>query len=85
MTLQINDSRKISFEYEGEHYTTSMAAYSKSGIVLPDGRLLRVTLWLESLPPQVGGAVEENHVLDKDDVSAIAEFFNAEVATLEEK
>src|SRR3989344_7967306 len=45
------DEWLIQFEFEGEKYTLPMDATYAIHIVLPDGRVLRVGRWLESLPP----------------------------------
>ncbi len=42
----------INFEFEGNQYTVEARAYDLNRIVLPDGRILEATGWLESYPPQ---------------------------------
>jgi len=45
-------SPNITFEFEGQKYVCPAEAYDLSHIVLPDGRILSVNTWLESIPPQ---------------------------------
>lgn len=51
-----------SFIFEDKRYQVSIEAYEQSGnIKLPDGRILEVDGWLESMPPQpsISGVVTE--------------------------
>ncbi|MBI3632841.1 MAG: hypothetical protein HY226_00960 [Candidatus Vogelbacteria bacterium] len=48
-------NQNISFEYDGKKYEVSPAAYPGDMIALPDGRILAVLGWAESLPPQPMG------------------------------
>lgn len=43
---------KIRFSFGGQNYEVGMEAYEKSVIQLPDGRVLEVGMWLESMPPK---------------------------------
>ena len=52
---------EIKFEFEGKTYKVGMEAYDKNLIILPDGRILKVTGWLESYPPQVYEIKEITH------------------------
>lgn len=46
------EGRNITFTYEGVEYTCPMGtSQDPDSILLPDGRLLAVSGWLESLPP----------------------------------
>ncbi len=44
----------IHFEFEGKKYVVSGEAYDTNLISLPDGTLLAVDGWFESMPPQPG-------------------------------
>jgi len=49
----------IGFYYKGVSYTVDIVAYDGNFLIkLPDGTIVRVGGWLESLPPQVQ-AIEE--------------------------
>ena len=50
--------RSIEIEWEGERYLLPHDADSKTLILLPNGKLLCTTGWLESLPPQPAGLRE---------------------------
>jgi hypothetical protein len=44
---------RINLSFAGKTYTASIAAYHTGGpIVLPDNTVLKVGIWLESIPPQ---------------------------------
>lgn len=46
---------KVHFVFEGQTYEVGMEAYDKGlPIRLPDGRVLTVSTWFESMPPQPG-------------------------------
>ena len=70
----------ITFVWKGKNYTVESRAYDLSRIVLPDGTVLQVTSWLESYPPQVGGAEEVNHLFKNLPVADIAKQMNACIA-----
>jgi hypothetical protein len=57
-----NQDPEISFEYDGKNYIVPGDAFHKNLIKLPDGRILKVLMWIESNPPQVG---EVEDVTDK--------------------
>ena len=47
---------EIIFEFEGKKFSVPMEAYEQGlPIKLPDGRMLEVEKWLESMPPQPWG------------------------------
>lgn len=47
----------IGFEFEGQGYQVNPKAYELGFIRLPDGRLLRVDSWFETMPPKPDGVV----------------------------
>ncbi len=47
--------RDIRFEFEGKTYTAPAGFYDTSLAILPDGRTVTATGWLESLPPKPTG------------------------------
>lgn len=49
------EDRKIKFTFEEENYEVAMEAYNTNKILLPDGRILGVTGWLERFPPIAQG------------------------------
>lgn len=49
------ENRKIKFSFEDENYEVGMEAYNTNKILLPDGRVLEVSGWLESYPPHAMG------------------------------
>ncbi|MFH1648149.1 MAG: hypothetical protein ABIA11_00245 [Patescibacteria group bacterium] len=72
----------ITFTWKGKKYTVEARAYDTPHIVLPDGTVLRVTMWLETYPPKVGKAEEVNHLFKDMPVVEIAENMYACVAKL---
>ena len=54
------DTPLIYFSYDGKRYAVTMAAYDGNLIRLPDGRLLQVNAWFESLPPSPMNIQEMN-------------------------
>ena len=47
----------IHFTFEGKRYTAPAAFYDTGLARLPDGRIVRPHMWLESLPPQPQGII----------------------------
>ena len=45
-------NQNISFEFDGKKYEVGMEAYGRDMIALPDGKILAVLGWAESMPPQ---------------------------------
>ena len=43
---------KIQFAFESKNYEVDLCAYESDMILLPDGRMLHVSGWLESCPPK---------------------------------
>lgn len=52
---QVVGLRHIHFQFEGRNYQLPVTAGGCQNIQLPDGRVLKVERWLESLPPQPDG------------------------------
>jgi hypothetical protein len=52
----------IHFTWNGKEYLVNGSAYNLNYIVLPDGTVIRPTIWLDSFPPQLGNAQEVSHV-----------------------
>ncbi len=60
-----NINNKIGFSYKGVRYLVDIVAYDGNFLVkLPDGTIVRISGWLESLPPQAG-VIEELKWYDK--------------------
>jgi len=70
----------IVFSWKGKSYTVESRTYGTPFIVLPDGTVLWVTEWLETVPPQVGNAEEVNHTFKSLPVDEIAVRMDACVA-----
>ena len=51
----MKDEAMITFDFEGRHYKVDMSVYEKELIKLPDGRILLVSGWLETMPPKPRG------------------------------
>ena len=67
------DTSLIYFSYDGKEYTVTMTAYDMNLIRLPDGRLLQVHGWQETLPPRPMSIREMNsavtvHAVDATEV-----------------
>ncbi len=73
---------EIEFTYEDKHYTVPSRAYDLNRIVLPDGRVLEATKWLESSPPQPEGLYEVQHLFTSLPPEEIARQMNGVVAEL---
>jgi hypothetical protein len=43
------------FRYNGVRYVTDTIPFDIDHIKLPDGTFVRIEMWLESHPPQIGG------------------------------
>lgn len=72
----------IRFTWAGKKYTMPYEAYSSEYIVLPDGTALQPLGWLESYPPQLGGAKVIPHLFQSLPVAEIiANLGNAVAAT----
>jgi len=70
----------IKFRFEDKAYEVGDEAYDKCKIVLPDGRLLEPTKWLESFPPQAEGLHIVPHLFEKLTPEDIARNLNASIA-----
>ena len=67
------DTSLIYFSYDGKEYTVAMTAHDMNLIRLPDGRLLQVHGWRETLPPRPMSIQEMNsavtvHAVDATEV-----------------
>lgn len=71
---------EIEFTYQGTRYTVPSRAYDLNRIVLPDGRVLEATGWLESYPPQPEGLHEVLHLFTSLSPDEIARQMNGVVA-----
>ena len=76
----MSEERQIAFKYEDRLYAVDMKAYDLNRIVLPDGRMLEATAWLESYPPKPQGLHEVNHTFKSYEPEKIAQLMNAVVA-----
>ncbi len=45
----------IRFMFEGKRYTAPASFYDSGFAMLPDGRVVAATAWLETLPPKPEG------------------------------
>jgi len=70
----------IYFSYDGQRFVVEGRAYDVGRIVLPDGRLLEASGWLESMPPQPTGLHEINHLFADSTPAEIAQQMNGVVA-----
>ena len=75
-------SPNITFGWKGISYTVEPRAEELCRIVLPDGTVLQVDYWLETVPPQVGETYEVKHEFQNLPVAEIAQLMNACVAEL---
>ena len=73
-------STDINFEYDGVEYLVDKSAELLNYIQLPDGRILHVTGWIESLPPYPETLAE----IVPNDMIRIAQARYAEKAAMEE-
>lgn len=77
------DDRKIDFAWKNVPYEVGQEAYDLNKIVLPDGTLLEVGMWLDSMPPQPRELRELSHPYkEKKTAEEIAKIFNGIVATV---
>lgn len=74
----------IEFVYEGKRHSVESRAYDLNRIVLPDGRVLEASTWLESSPPQPEGLHEIPHLFVSSGLDEIAQMMNGVVAELNE-
>ncbi len=71
---------EIRFNWDGKSYTVEMRAYDLGRIALPDGRVLEVGKWLESMPPKPTEMRELNHLFGEQPAEDIAHHMNAALA-----
>jgi hypothetical protein len=70
----------IKFSFNGQNYEAGMAFYDKSRAVLPDGTVVQVGGWFETMPPQPQGITGCDLLPFNGTVEEIAERNNAAIA-----
>lgn len=75
-----NPEPKIKLSYDNQDYEVGMEVYDKNlDILLPDGRVLSVTGWLERNPPQPDGLKELDPFTLERSITAEAKIVNKNV------